>query len=113
MATLICILTAYLACGLFYQAKAKRSTLTSLVSEEVINSSLFSWGLRSLGILLLLASIFLATQPQGFERGVTIWLGIVSACGFLGLFIAAWNRTWHLPSMLICLATLLAVSGFI
>ncbi|MEO0367810.1 MAG: hypothetical protein AAF197_03385, partial [Pseudomonadota bacterium] len=52
-----------------------------------------------------------AAQPQGFERGFTIWIGLVSACGFLGLLIAAWNKELHLPSVLACLPLLLISLG--
>lgn len=98
---------AYFACGTFYQASNKRSTLglhieqyEQLTDAQIRVFKLVAW-------VLMAASIYLATLPQGTERGITIWIGLVSAAGFLGLFISALKKEWHLPSLMIMLAALI------
>ncbi len=109
MATLTSCLLAYLGCGLLYQAKPKRCTLALHYNTELVNSNHYTTLCRLIGTALLFVSIYCASMSQGLERGLTIWLGIVSACGFLGLFLSAWNKHSHLPSMFICTALLLLV----
>ena len=106
MSIFISCLLAYLACGLYFQAKPKRSTLDQIVANEIIQHQYFILSLRGLATALLFLSMHFAALAQGYERGIAIWLGISSACGLLGLLICACNKHWHFPSLMICLTAL-------
>ena len=84
----------YLACALFYQAGKRRTELTALKSSEKARA-----GVRTAGWAALLAALWLFALPQGWERGVAIWIGAITAAGGISLLVSALLPRWHLPSM--------------
>lgn len=101
MNTLVSCLLAFIGCGLLFQATPKRATIDHHFQQNLSSKKYYPIVCRLLGLVFLLGSIYFACAPQGIERGIAIWLGIVSACGFLGLFLSAWNQRFHLPSIAI------------
>ena len=85
---------AYVACAGFYQAGERRSQTDLLKGSRLARRIVYaaSW-------LLLLAALYLLALPQGWERGVPIWLGVLTAAGALSIFIAALRPAWHVASV--------------
>ena len=94
---------AYVACALFYQAGERRTALDRLKASPKARKAV-----RAVGWAALLIALWLFTLPQGWERGVTIWIGATVAAGGISLLIAAGGISllisalmprWHLASM--------------
>lgn len=84
---------AYLACSLFYQAGERRTALGPLkTSPKARNAA------RAVGWAALLIALWLFALPQGWERGVTIWIGVTVAAGGISLLVSALMPRWHLAS---------------
>lgn len=85
MPAMLCALALlYLACFGLYHANAKRSAFEWVKASKAGGRCLqaISWGTA----LLALAGL---AHAIGFERGFTIWLGLLSLAGGASLFIAA------------------------
>ena len=93
MASLAALFLTFAGCGLLYQADARRSAFAGLKT---------SWRARYLvrgcavGVCML--ALCLAAAPQGWERGVPIWVGLLSLCFVAGLYLAARRPAWHGPA---------------
>lgn len=85
---------AYMACASFYQAGERRSQVALLKASPAVRRGVYAgaW-------ILLLVALWLLATPQGWERGVPIWLGVLTGAGALSLFIAALRPTWHVASI--------------
>ena len=85
---------AYMACAGFYQAGERRSHVAFLNANATVRRVVYAgaWG-------LLLIALWLLALPQGWERGVPIWLGVLIGAGALSLFIAALRPAWHVASI--------------
>lgn len=87
------LLLAFAGAALLYQADARRTRLARLRASR-------RWrdGVRALAAVSLVAALFLAAVPQGFERGVPIFLGLLTV-GVVGtLLLAALRPGWHPPA---------------
>lgn len=109
MFTSLSTFIAYIACGMFFQANEKRTTLSRFQTSDGRFEVLHLRAARVLAWSLLGLSLYLVSLPQGFERGFTIWIGILGAVGFLNLFVAAIKPSVQLPSMALA-AILLAMT---
>ena len=85
---------AYVACALFYQAGERRTALDRLKASPKARKAV-----RAVGWAALLIALWLFALPQGWERGVTIWIGATVAAGGISLLISALMPRWHLASM--------------
>ena len=85
---------AYVACSLFYQASERRTGLARLRASSKARTAA-----RAAGWAMLLIALWLFAQPQGWERGVTIWIGATIAAGGISLLVSALMPRWHLVSM--------------
>ena len=104
METGLGVLLSYLACAGLFQANSRRTTIQSFRFPDgdwpVLNRRLVlsaSWA-------LIIVSLLLFSAPQGFERGVPIWLGVLGLAGFITLFIAAIKPSLHMPISVITAA---------
>ena len=86
----------YLACALLYQADSRRAAFA-----EVKQSRPIRFGLRFVAGLVFIISLLVMAPLQGWLRGVSIWLGLLSFVFVSGLFIAAQRPSWHAPSAMI------------
>jgi len=84
---------AYMACALFYQAGERRTAVVVLNSSQQARAAA-----RAAAWAALLAALWLFAQPHGWERGVAIWIGAVSAAGILSMLISALRPGWHVAS---------------
>ena len=107
MVTALSACMLYAACAGFYQAGAQRTSLARLKTEVRLRRLVFagSW-------VLALIALVLAAAPQGWERGVPIWLGLLTAAGAASLLIAALYPRWHLPSGVAAGAATLVLAGW-
>ena len=85
---------AYVGCALFYQAGERRTALSALKSSPKARKAA-----RAAGWAALLIALWLFALPQGWERGVTIWIGATIAAGGISLLVSALMPRWHLVSM--------------
>ena len=91
MSAALAMFLLYLACVGFYQAGAKRTSLERLKTSAAARRSvrLASWGVALVALVLL-------AQPQGWERGVPIWLGLFTLAGVVSLLVSALAPRGHL-----------------
>lgn len=90
MGSLAALLLAFAGAALLYQADARRTQLVRLRTSR-------RWrdGARAVGGAALVAALVLAAAPQGFERGVPVFFGLLTV-GFVGtLLLAALRPGWH------------------
>ncbi|MEM0984918.1 MAG: hypothetical protein AAGJ32_01605 [Pseudomonadota bacterium] len=99
LATLAATGLTYLACVLFFQAGKRRTQFAGVAQSERLQST-FRYG----ALAILFAALWLFSIPQGFERGVTVWLGAVSAAGGVSLLVSALAPDWHRQSAVVVLA---------
>ncbi|MEM8986183.1 MAG: DUF3325 family protein [Pseudomonadota bacterium] len=97
---------SYLACALFFQSGARRSTIELLKTSERAQT-----GARIAGWALLVLALFLFSAPQGWERGVTIWIGAVAFAGGVSLLVSALRPNWHAYSGLAAGACAVLLTG--
>lgn len=83
----------YLACVVFYEAHAKRASF-AVVKGSVQNQR----RLKAVGWGLAVVSLFLFAAPQGWERGIPIWLGVFTLVGGASLLVAALAPKRHVAS---------------
>lgn len=83
----------YLACVLFYHAHERRTAMAAVrsSSQAQVRVTLAGWGLAA-------ASLFLFSMPQGWERGVPLWLGVFTLAGAASLLIAALAPKRHVAT---------------
>jgi hypothetical protein len=82
----------YAACALLYQADDRRSAFAAIRTSRPKR-----YGLRGIAIALCVLTLFMVAPLQGWERGVTLWLGLISLVFVAGLFLAAQKPDWHPP----------------
>ena len=110
MVTGVSACLVYLACAGFYQAGPRRAQLPTL--KRNVNARrmvyAFAWG-------LMLIAFLLVALPQGLERGIPIWLGLLTTAGIGSLLLVALRPDWHLPSIVVAvvLATMFGAGAVI
>ncbi|MEM6914571.1 MAG: DUF3325 family protein, partial [Pseudomonadota bacterium] len=81
----------YLGCVAFFESGERRGRV-----HDVLNITPSPTWLRRSGWAALLFSLVLFAQPQGWERGIPIWLGALSMAGGTSLLVSALLPRWHL-----------------
>lgn len=76
----------YTACVIFFQAGARRSGLDAVRRSAVVRNVS-----RAIAWAAVLAALWLCAEPQGWERGIPVWLGLFSLAGGLSLVVSALN----------------------
>ncbi|MEM0930515.1 MAG: DUF3325 family protein [Pseudomonadota bacterium] len=89
--TSLALAITYLGCVAFFEAGERRGRL-----HEVLTLSPSGTWLRRWAWAALIIALFLFAQPQGWERGVPIWLGALSVAGGISLLISALLPRWHI-----------------
>ena len=84
----ICLL--YLACVGFYHAGKTRTVFNQM---QVSAASRFA--LRSSAWGVSIATLFLLSGNQGWERGVPVWLGLITLAGVASLLVSALIPRYH------------------
>lgn len=74
----------YLACFGFYHAGERRTAFDWLKTSEPARR----W-LRLGAWALAVVALFLLAQVQGWERGIPIWLGLLTLTGVASLLVSA------------------------
>ncbi|MEL7201661.1 MAG: hypothetical protein AAFR27_11715 [Pseudomonadota bacterium] len=97
----------YIACVLFYQAHAKRSSFDALK-----NSVSLQWGVKIAAWCVALAALFVLARPQGWERGVPVWIALFMATGFASIFVGSLSSERHLQTGAVAFVGA-AVSGLV
>ena len=87
------IFLLYLACALLYQAGVRRTTIAMAKNSGPVRL-LF----RLVAIALFAGSLWLASVPQGWERGIAVWLGLVSLAALASLLVAGLRPQRHAAS---------------
>lgn len=87
----ICLL--YVACAILYQADDRRAAFPAVQVSRPLR-----YGLRGVSMGLWLLTLCMLAPLQGWERGVTLWFGLVSLVFVAGLFLAAQKPDWHAPA---------------
>jgi hypothetical protein len=77
------------ACACFHQAHPRRTKLPAVYIPGL--------ALRLVGSLLLLISVVLLGLAVGWERGIAVFLGMVTVAGLLAVYLARyrWRRWWQ------------------
>ncbi len=91
IALVLCL--QYVACVVLHHANPRRTNITILVDSELIRRSV-----KLLACCALMVSVFLSASLQGWERGVPIWLCLISVAGFVSLYISAYAPSKHLTT---------------
>lgn len=52
-------------------------------------------GMRVSAIIVFIATLMMTATLQGWELGVSVWLGIFSFAFVAGLFLSAQKPDWH------------------
>ena len=101
-------LLLFSACAILYQADKRRSTFPSVKGSANLRTIL-----RTAACGLLVLSLCLMAELQGWERGIAVWLAALTFVFVGGLFLAAVKPQWHGTTGLITLVAglLLSVGG--
>ncbi|MEL6411660.1 MAG: hypothetical protein AAFQ38_14785 [Pseudomonadota bacterium] len=83
-----CLLFA--ACALLYQADDRRSAFAGVRGSQPAR-----FGMRASAIALFALTLMMLAPLQGWERGIPLWLGLLSLVFVAGLFLAAQKPAWH------------------
>lgn len=83
----------YAACALLYQADKRRAVFANVKSSKRIR-----YGMRAGAAALFIATLYLLAPLQGWERGVPIWLGLLTLVFVAGLFLGAQKPELHVPA---------------
>lgn len=94
-AVMLAILLAYLSCAFFVHAEPRRAAV-AVRSGNASGDREKQY--RITGWVLLVASLIVSCYPQGAERGITIWIGLMGAAGGLSLLAFALIPKWHFVS---------------
>ena len=83
----------YLACVLFFQAHAKRTTIEKLRVSSVLrkNTRVVAW-------VLVFAALYVFSSLQGWERGIPVWFGALTLAAFISLLTATLAPKKHVMS---------------
>ena len=90
MASAAALALALAGCGALVQADARRATLARLRTSRAARRTA-----RAMGCALLAAALVLACLPQGPERGVPVFLGLLTAAMAATLLTRALAPGWH------------------
>ena len=89
----------YGACVAFYHANERRA-MADLITKSIrvrVALTMCAW-------CLLVLSVFLCASLQGWERGVPVWLCLISVAGFVSLYVSAYKSLIHIKSGVAALA---------
>ncbi|MEO0818459.1 MAG: hypothetical protein AAFX86_14295 [Pseudomonadota bacterium] len=85
-----CLLFA--ACALLYQADDRRSAFAGVRGSQPAR-----FGMRAGAVALFALTLMMLAPLQGWERGIPLWLGLLTLVFVAGLFLAAQKPGWHAP----------------
>ena len=95
LTTIAIILMLYAASALLYQADKRRAEIALLKTSPRHRT-----GARLLACTILVLTLWAASLPQGWERGIPIWLGLFFAAFVTSLFVSAQFKKAHLATLL-------------
>jgi hypothetical protein len=102
MSAVVASMLLLVACIGFYHARSARTRFDALRQSARRRISL-----RWICWALLVLSAWLFALPQGWERGVPIWLGTLSLAGIVSLLLVTLAPRWHGPCALVGLGVAL------
>lgn len=89
---------SYTACAVLYHSGRKRSAWSRLRASRALRGA----GYAASGCLLILA-LMSAASGLGWERGIPLWLGLLTVAGMASLLLAITRPVFHLWSLLLML----------
>ena len=88
----------YVACVALYHSHERRSSI-EVLKESPRNRNI----IKVVAWCLLAISLFVCNGLQDIERGIPIWLCLISVSGFISLFVSAYKPLQHVKSGLAAL----------
>lgn len=108
MVMTVAIALLVVAAALLLEADRKRAAWPLFQSSAAMRRSA-RWG----GGALAAASLWLSAYPQGWERGIAVWLGLVTLAGVGVLLWSSWKpgRHWHAAYAACSVSFVVVLSG--
>lgn len=100
----VCLL--YLASVGLFHAHPRRARIRSLNASALLRRFVFvgAWVLAGVALILI-------AEPQGWERGIPIWIGLFGLAGFVSIFLDAVAPMLQLRLAVLAALASLALAG--
>ena len=88
----------YVACVGFYHAGARRTAFPAIKESALLRRLVWAGAALTTALALIIID-----HVEGLERGIPIWLGLLTATGVASLLVSALAPQRHIPSAIVAL----------